>query len=211
MALGFGIIYLTLRLGRDIMKYLEDKIINEEIINDDNVLEVSSFLNQRLDIDLLNKMSNEWYELFKNEGITKVLTIESAGIALATAVALKFNVPVVYAKKEYTTKLPESIYVSKIYSYTLKKSYYAYIKDSFIDENDNVLIIDDVVANGWAAEGLYDICTQAGASVAGIGCAIEKTYQQGGKRLRSKGIRVESLAKIEEIDLEERKVKFCLE
>lgn len=193
------------------MKYLEDIITKEGIINDDNVLELDSFLNQKLDINLLNKMSDEWYKRFKDDKITKVLTIESAGIALATATALKFNVPVLYAKKEYTTKLPENIYVSKIYSYTLKKSYYAYIKDSFIDENDNILIIDDVVANGWAAEGLYDICTQAGATVAGIGCAIEKTYQQGGKRLRSKGIRIESLAKIEEIDLEERKVKFCAE
>lgn len=193
------------------MKYLEDIITKEGIINDDNVLELDSFLNQKLDINLLNKMSDEWYKRFKDDKITKVLTIESAGIALATATALKFNVPVLYAKKEYTTKLPENIYVSKIYSYTLKKSYYAYIKDSFIDENDNILIIDDVVANGWAAEGLYDICTQAGATVAGIGCAIEKTYQQGGKRLRSKGIRIESLAKIEKIDLEERKVKFCAE
>ena len=193
------------------MKYLEDIIVKEGIINDDNVLEVDSFLNQKLDIDLLNKMSDEWYNRFKEDKITKVLTIESAGIALATATALKFNVPVVYAKKEYSTKLPENTYVSKIYSYTLKKSYYAYIKDNFIDENDNILIIDDVVANGWAAEGLYDICVQAGATVAGIGCAIEKSYQQGGKRLRSKGIRIESLAKIEEIDFEERKVKFCLE
>ena len=180
------------------MKYLEDIIVKEGIINDDNVLEVDSFLNQKLDIDLLNKMSDEWYNRFKEDKITKVLTIESAGIALATATALKFNVPVVYAKKEYSAKLPEN-------------SYYAYIKDNFIDENDNILIIDDVVANGWAAEGLYDICVQAGATVAGIGCAIEKAYQQGGKRLRSKGIRIESLAKIEEIDLEERKVKFCLE
>ena len=185
------------------MKYLEDIIVKEGIINDDNVLEVDSFLNQKLDIDLLNKMSDEWYNRFKEDKITKVLTIESAGIALATATALKFNVPVVYAKKEYSTKLPENTYISKIYSYTLK--------DNFIDENDNILIIDDVVANGWAAEGLYDICIQAGATVAGIGCAIEKAYQQGGKRLRSKGIRIESLAKIEEIDLEERKVKFCLE
>ena len=198
------------------MKYLEDIIVKEGIINDDNVLEVDSFLNQKLDIDLLNKMSDEWYNRFKEDKITKVLTIESAGIALATATALKFNVPVVYAKKEYSAKLPENTYISKIYSYTLKKSYYAYIKDNstteiIVTKDNNILIIDDVVANGWAAEGLYDICVQAGATVAGIGCAIEKAYQQGGKRLRSKGIRIESLAKIEEIDLEERKVKFCLE
>ena len=105
------------------MKYLEDIIVKEGIINDDNVLEVDSFLNQKLDIDLLNKMSDEWYNRFKEDKITKVLTIESAGIALATATALKFNVPVVYAKKEYSTKLPENTYISKIYSYTLKKSY----------------------------------------------------------------------------------------
>lgn len=193
------------------MKFLEEMINKEGIINEDNVLCVDSFLNQKLDIELLNEMANEWYELFKNEGITKILTIEAAGIGLATATALKFNVPVIYAKKEFTTKLPDNIYVSKIYSYALKKSYYAYVKEDFIDEDDNILILDDVVANGWAAEGIYDICIQAGASVVGIGCAIEKVYQQGGKRLRSKGIRVESLAKIEGIDLEQRKVIFSIE
>lgn len=193
------------------MKELIDIINKEGIIKEDNVLVVDSFLNQQLNIDLLSQMANEWYLKFKDLNVTKILTIESAGIALATACALKFNIPVIYAKKEYTTKLPENTFVAKIYSYRMKKSYYAYVKENFITENDNVLIIDDLVANGWAAEGLYDICMQAGANVVGIGCAIEKTYQLGGKRLRSKGIRVESLAKISKIDFEERKVTFDIE
>lgn len=185
------------------------KIIEEKgYVKENNVLHTDAFLNQQLDINLIHKMANEWKVRFKGEKITKILTIESAGIALATLAGLVFDVPVIYARKEYTNKLPENTYQAKIYSYTLKKSYYAHVFEEYLSDEDRVLIVDDVIANGWAAEGLCDLVSQAGADLVGIAVAIEKNYQLGGKRLRSKGIRVESLAQIKELDSINHKVIF---
>ena len=190
------------------MELLEKVIQERAIVGENHVLRVDSFLNQFVDIELVSAMADEWKKLYQHSKITKILTIESAGIALATIAGMKFNVPVVFAKKEFTNRIPEGTLCAKIYSYTMKKSYYAYVPEDYISEDDVVLIIDDVIANGWAAEGLVDIISQASATLEGIGVAIEKCYQQGGSRLRTKGIRVESLAKIADLDQESGKVMF---
>ena len=199
----FGIIFVG-----GIMELLKKAIASKAKVCENHVLRVDSFLNQFVDIDLVNQMALEWKRLYKNSKITKILTIESSGIALATAAGFAFGVPVVFAKKEYTTRIPDNSLAAKIYSYTMKKSYYAYVPEEYINEDDVVLIIDDVIANGWTAEGLIDIVCQASATLEGLGVAIEKTYQSGGARLRTKGIRVESLAKIKDLDQENCKVIF---
>ncbi len=191
------------------MKDIKKIIENQVVVNSDGVLCIESFLNQMLDVELLHDIAKEWNSRFKDANITKILTIESGGIALATALGLLINVPVVYAKKEYSTKLPEGSVSTKIYSCSLKKSYYAYVSEDFINDEDNVLIVDDVVANGWAADGLCDLCVQQGATIEGICTVLEKNYLQGAKRLRSKGIRVESLVKLEKLDSANKKVIFA--
>ncbi len=190
------------------MEKLKEIILKEAKIDENDGIKFNSFLNQKISTDLLKDMVMIWKERFKNSKITKVVTMETAGIVFGTAAALAFGVPLVYAKKDYSNLVPEQAYSSKIYSYTKKRSYYAYIPQDYIQEGDNILIVDDVIANGWASDGLCDILNQAGASIEGIAVAIEKAFYQGAKRIRNRGIRVESLVKITKVSYQDNLIEF---
>ena len=179
------------------MKLLEDRILKNGVVKTGNVLKVDSFLNHQMDIELFNEMGKEWKRLFADEKITKILTIESSGIGLAVIAAQYFGVPVVFAKKSQTLNLDGDLYTTKVESFTHGRVYDVVVSKKFIKEEDNVLIIDDFLANGNALLGLTHIVEQAGAHVAGIGIGIEKRYQGGGDMMRAKGYKVESLALIE--------------
>lgn len=182
------------------MKALEEKINREGLVYPGNILKVGSFLNHQLDVDFLMEMGKEIQHLFENEGITKIVTIESSGIAIAVAAAAYMHVPVVFAKKTKTSNLNGESYVSKVHSFTHNKDYDIVISKQFIARNDCVLLVDDFLAVGNALNGLIDITGQAGARVAGAAIAIEKGFQGGGDALRAKGIRVESLALIDSME-----------
>lgn len=179
------------------MKLLEDRILKDGVVKKGNVLKVDSFLNHQMDIELFNEMGKEWKRLFADEKITKILTIESSGIGMAVIAAQYFGVPVVFAKKSQTLNLDGDLYTTKVESFTHGRVYDVVVSKKFIKEEDNVLIIDDFLANGNALLGLTHIVEQAGAHVAGIGIGIEKRYQGGGDMMRAKGYKVESLALIE--------------
>lgn len=182
------------------MKALEEKICKDGKVYAGNVLKVGSFLNHQIDVPFLTEIGKAFYDLFKEENITKVLTIETSGIAVAYPVAECFCVPVLFAKKNRTKNLAGDCYVAHIHSYTHGNDYEARVEKEFLTKRDTVLIIDDFLANGCALEGLLDICAQAGARVAGCGIVIEKAFQEGGNRLRKRGVRVESLARILSMD-----------
>ena len=182
------------------MKLLEERIRRDGLVKAGGVLKVDSFLNHQMDIDLFNEMGKEFARLFADCPISKILTIEASGIGIACIAAQYFQVPVVFAKKAKSINLDGEMYVTKIESFTHKKVYDVIVSKKFLGPDDHVLIIDDFLANGCATEGLIDLIRSAGASVEGVGIAIEKGFQDGGKRLRAKGIRVESLAIIESMD-----------
>ena len=173
-----------------------------------NVLKVDCFLNHQLDVDLLDKVGEEFYRIFKDDGINKILTIEASGIAIACMTARHFNVPVVFAKKAKSDNIEGGLYQSDIYSYTYKKKVTLLVSKEWLSSDDKVLIIDDFMANGEAMRGLCDIVTAAGATLMGIGCAVEKGFQQGGELIRSKGIQLESLAIVESMNSETGEIKF---
>ena len=173
------------------MKMLEDRIRKDGIVREGNVLKVDSFINHQMDIPLFREMAKEWKRLFDGKPINKVLTIEASGIGIAAVVASEFNVPVVFAKKSMSINLDYDNYETKIQSFTHKK---------FLPPEDHVLIIDDFLANGCALLGLLELTEKAGATVEGIGIAVEKGFQQGGDLIRSKGIQLESLAIVESMD-----------
>lgn len=179
------------------MKALEEKILREGVVLPGHVLKVGSFLNHQLDVDFLLSMGEEIDRLFENEEITKILTVETSGIAIAMAAAASMHVPVVFAKKNKTSNLASDVFSTVVHSYTHGVDYTIVVSKEFINKDDKVLIIDDFLANGKALEGLVDIIGQAGAKTVGACCAIEKGFQGGGDRLRKKGVRVESLAIIE--------------
>ena len=179
------------------MKLLEERIIKDGIVLDEKVLKVDSFLNHQIDVTLFFEMGKEFKRLFANEGINKILTIESSGIGIACITAQFFNVPVVFAKKNKTKNVVGEVYMSEVESFTHGRVYKVVVSKNYLGKNDSVLIIDDFLANGNAAFGLVDIVSQAGGSIAGIGIAIEKGFQTGGEMLRSKGLHVESLAIID--------------
>ncbi|MBR3402791.1 MAG: xanthine phosphoribosyltransferase [Parasporobacterium sp.] len=181
------------------MKSLEEKILQDGKVFPGGVLKVGSFLNHQIDVPFMTEIGKEFYRLFKDEQITKVLTIETSGIAIAVVCAEQFHVPVVFAKKHQTKNLTNDCYVAHIHSYTHGNDYEARVEKQFLNEHDNVLVIDDFLANGAALEGLMEIIRQSGAHLAGCGIAIEKVFQEGGKRIREKGVRVESLAMISEM------------
>ncbi len=189
------------------MKLLEEEIRSRGQILPGNVLKVNSFLNHKIDPMLLEKMAEEWYQLFKNDNINKVVTIESSGIAMAILVALKFKCELVFAKKGKSSTLG-NVLTASVYSYTKSKEVLISIERGYIKEDDNVLIIDDFLANGSAAEGLISIIQYAKANVKGIGIAIEKGFQDGGQKLRSQGYRVESLAIIDKMDYDTQTIEF---
>jgi len=183
-------------LGRAFMKLLEQKILTDGRVLSGDVLKVDSFLNHQIDVELLNKCGEEWYKLYKDAGITKIVTIEASGIGIACIAAQYFGVPVVFAKKSKSLNLSADCYTAEVYSYTKATTKTVMISKRYISPEDRILIIDDFLANGSALRGLISIIDQAGATVAGIGIAIEKAYQGGGDDLRAQGYRIESLASI---------------
>jgi xanthine phosphoribosyltransferase len=184
----------------DVMQLLEEKIIKDGKVFSGNVLKVDSFLNHQIDVELLDKMGLEMKELFKDSGVTKVLTIEASGIGVGCMVARHFDCPLLFAKKSKTINIKGDVYTSKVESFTHQCTYDIIVSRDFLNENDTVLIVDDFLAKGNALNGLIDIVNQAGATLAGCGIAIEKGYQGGGDKLRAQGIRVESMAIVEEMN-----------
>ena len=184
------------------MKLLEERIRRDGKIGAGNVLKVDCFLNHQIDVPFLCELGKEFYRLYKDAGITKILTIEASGIGIACLTAQYFGVPVLFAKKTPTNNIYGDIYTSEVYSYTHERTYNIYVSRDFLLPEDRVLIIDDFLAKGSALFALLDLVKHAGASVAGAGIAIEKAYQEGGEKVRAAGIRVESLARIASMDVE---------
>lgn len=190
------------------MKLLEEKIRTDGIVKEGNVLKVDGFLNHQMDIALFNEMGKEFRRLFPSERITKILTIEASGIGIACITAQYFQVPVVFAKKSQSINLDGEVYSTKIESFTHKRVYDVIVSRKFLSEKDHVLIIDDFLANGCAVAGLIELVQSAGAGIEGVGIAIEKGFQEGGRLLRSKGIRVESLAIVDAMDDKTGEITF---
>ena len=189
------------------MNFLEERIAKDGIVKPGNVLKVDSFLNHQMDISLMDEIGREFHRRFEGSCITKVLTIEASGIAIAYPVAREFGVPMVFAKKSKSINIEGEMYVAEVESFTHKNKNQVIVSKKFLTAEDHVLIIDDFLANGAALEGLIDLVNQAGARRAGAGVAIEKAFQPGGDRLRAKGIRVEALARIKSMS-EETGVEF---
>lgn len=190
------------------MKLLEDRIRRDGIVKEGNVLKVDSFLNHQMDVELFGQMGEEWKRLFAGQNITKILTIEASGIGIACIVAQHFHVPVVFAKKAQSVNIDGEVYSSKVESFTKKRVYDVIVSKKFLNENENVLIIDDFLANGCAVNGLIKLITDAGASIAGVGIAVEKGFQQGGDLIRKQGIHLESLAIVESMDASTGEIVF---
>ena len=182
------------------MKNLENRIVEDGIVLENDILDVDSFLNHQIDPVLMQDIGKEFARLFRDEDITKVLTVESSGIAPAVFTGLYLEVPVVFAKKNKSVTLRDNVYVTDVYSYTKETTTEMSASKLFLSNKDNVLIIDDFLANGQAVSGLLSLCRQAGASVAGVGIVIEKSFQKGRILLEGSGIRLESLARIEKMD-----------
>ena len=190
------------------MKLLEEKILKDGVIKSGNVLKVDSFLNHQIDVPFIAKLGEEFKRLYADTPITKILTIEASGIGLASVAAMYFNVPVVFAKKSSGSNMDKDVYFTQIYSYTHNKVNEVVVSKRFITTDDHVLVMDDFLANGCALEGLIDIVRQAGATLEGVGIAVEKGFQGGGDKLRASGIRVESLAIIEKMDAQSKTIEF---
>ena len=185
------------------MELLKRKICEEGAVIPPDIVKVDSFLNHQIDVDLLDEIGQEFYRRFRGKEITKILTIEASGIAVACFAAKYFHVPVVFAKKHENRNMDEQVYEVKIHSFTKNKDYIARVAKQYLSSEDKILIVDDFLANGEAANGLVRLVEQAGAKLAGVGIVIEKDFQNGGKSLRSRNILVESLAVIENITEEE--------
>ncbi len=181
------------------MNFLEERILRDGQVREGDILKVDSFLNHQLDTGLLDKIGETFYHHFKDKPVTRVLTVEASGIAVAYPVARIFKVPVVFAKKSRSMNLDGDLYTSVVHSYTYNLDNTLTLSKNYLGKDDCVLIVDDFMANGKAVQGLLDICRQAGAQVAGIGIAIEKGFQDGGKNLREAGYDVYSLAIVDEM------------
>lgn len=190
------------------MNFLEERIVKDGIIKEGNVLKVDSFLNHQMDINLFNQMGAEFKKRFKGKNINKILTIEASGIGIACVAAMHFNVPVVFAKKAKSINIDGDMYIAEVESFTHKCKNQVIVSKKFLSENDHVLIIDDFLANGCALQGLISIINQAGGTVEGIGIAIEKGFQNGGKIIRNLGYQLESLAIVDSMDAATGTVKF---
>lgn len=190
------------------MKELEERIRKDGIVKEGNVLKVDNFLNHQIDVELLNHIGEEFKRLFADTPVNKILTIEASGIGIACVAAQYFHVPVVFAKKAQSVNIDGDVYATKIESFTHKKVYDVIVSKKYIGEDDHVLIIDDFLANGCALQGLVELVESAGATVEGIGIAIEKGFQSGGEIIRKKGIHLESLAIVDGMDAKEGTVTF---
>ena len=184
------------------MKLLEERILKDGKILPGNVLKVDSFLNHQIDVDLIYALGEEWYRLFKDEGVTKILTIEASGIGIACIAAMKFGVPVLFAKKSKSNNIGSDFYSTEVVSYDVIAS------KKYINPGDRVLLIDDFLANGSALRALIKLAEMGGATVVGAGIAIEKVYQNGGNSIRELGYRIESLAKVASMS-DDGKIEFC--
>lgn len=182
------------------MEKLEKRILADAQVLPGNILLVDSFLNQGIDVGLMEEMAETWYRYFQAEPITKVMTIEASGIALAALVAAKFSVHALFAKKYETVNLTSDRHQSSVYSYTKRKEYSIAVSKRLLTEDDHILIVDDFLANGCALRGLIDLVESANATIAGIGIAIEKSFQEGPELIRSSGVNLCSLAKIASLD-----------
>ncbi len=191
-----------------VVRLLEERIQRDGVVKAEGVLKVDSFLNHQMDISLFNEMGAELKRLFADAPINKILTIEASGIGIAAIVAQHFGVPVVFAKKAQSINLDGEMYTTRIQSFTHGKIFNVIVSKKYIGPEDHVLIIDDFLANGCALDGLIEIVESAGATVEGIGIAIEKGFQPGGKSLRERGYRLESLAIVDAMDPETGKLVF---
>lgn len=190
------------------MKLLEERIQKDGVVKPGNVLKVDSFLNHQMDIELFDEMGKEWKRLFADKNINKILTIEASGIGIACVVAQHFHVPVVFAKKSKSINLEGEMYTAEVESFTHKNKNQVIVAKKFLSEEDHVLIIDDFLANGCALQGLLQIVQSSGATVEGIGIAIEKGFQPGGKMIRNLGFQLESLAIVDGMNDETGEIVF---
>lgn len=190
------------------MELLEQRIRRDGVVKSEGVLKVDSFLNHQMDINLFNEMGKELKRLFADAPINKILTIEASGIGIAAVVAQHFNVPVVFAKKSQSINLDGDVYSTKIQSFTHQRIYDVIVSKKFLNADDHVLLIDDFLANGCALNGLIDLVEEAGATVEGIGIAVEKGFQPGGDDLRSRGYHLESLAIVQSMNPETGEIEF---
>ncbi|MBD9215248.1 xanthine phosphoribosyltransferase [Senegalimassilia anaerobia] len=190
------------------MELLEERIRRDGVVKSEGVLKVDGFLNHQMDINLFNEMGKELKRLFADAPINKILTIEASGIGIAAVVAQHFNVPVVFAKKSQSINLDGDVYSTKIQSFTHQRIYDVIVSKKFLNADDHVLLIDDFLANGCALNGLIDLVEEAGATVEGIGIAVEKGFQPGGDDLRSRGYHLESLAIVQSMDPETGEIEF---
>jgi len=190
------------------MNFLEERIVKDGVVKDGNVLKVDSFLNHQMDIALFHQMGDEWKKRFEGKNINKILTIEASGIGIACVAAMSFGVPVVFAKKHQSINIEGDVYVAEVESFTHKNTNHVIVSKKFLSPDDHVLIIDDFLANGCALQGLISIVAQAGATVEGIGIAVEKGFQQGGRMIRNLGYQLESLAIVDEMDSKTGKITF---
>ena len=190
------------------MNFLEQRILRDGVVKAGNVLKVDSFLNHQMDIALLKEMGQEFHRRFAHKPITKVLTIEASGIAIAYPVAEAFGVPMVFAKKAKSINIDGDVYVADVPSFTYKTTNQVVVSKKFLSADDRVLIVDDFLANGYALQGLIALVEAADATVEGIGIAIEKGFQEGGDRIRNLGYHLESLAIIDRMVPETGEIVF---
>ena len=190
------------------MNYLEQKILSDGVIKPGNILKIDNFLNHQIDINVMREIAQEFKNRYAGVEVTKILTIEASGIAIATMLGHYLDVPVVFAKKEETLNSTDDKFISKAYSFTHKQQNKVFVSAPYLSATDKILIVDDFLASGEAVRALIDIVRQAGATVVGIGIAVEKGHQKGGKELRAEGYRVESIAIIEEMDYETQTIRF---
>jgi len=190
------------------MNFLEEKIVKDGIVKEGNVLKVDSFLNHQMDIELFNEMGKEWKKRFEGKNINKILTIEASGIGIACIAAQHFDVPVVFAKKSKSINLEGDMYTAEVESFTHKNKNQVIVAKKFLSEEDHVLLIDDFLANGCALQGLIQIVQSAGATVEGIGIAIEKGFQNGGTIIRNLGYQLESLAIVDAMNAQTGEITF---
>ena len=190
------------------MNFLEEKILSDGTVKQGNILKIDNFLNHQIDIGIMRQIADELKHRFHDVEVNKILTIEASGIAIATMVGNLYDVPVVFAKKGETANSTDDKYVSHAYSFTHKQMNNVFVSQPYLNSTDRVLIVDDFLADGQAVHALIDLVHQAGGEVVGIGIAVEKGQQNGGRLLREEGYRLESIAVIEEMDWETQKIRF---
>lgn len=200
--------YGITKKGIETMNFLEEKIVKEGVVKEGNILKVDSFLNHQMDVKLFKQMGEEFKKRFADKPINKILTVEASGIGIACIVAECFDVPVVFAKKSKSVNIDGEVYNAEVESFTHKCKNQVLVSKKFLNTDDHILIIDDFLANGCALQGLISIVSQAGGTVEGIGIAIEKGFQQGGKIIRNLGFQLESLAIVESMDASDGSVVF---